>query len=122
MNPLRRFRRPRRPSWRRLAAERGEVDTSVVSDRYRHLEAELFDHRKTAASEASTELMAAEFAARFVMFLVLMYHATKRVGEEGSRCSTQLCCDGKLKKPSDNSLPNPSPTSFFVSLYLFSDG
>ena len=43
---------------------KGEVDTSVVSDRYRNLEEELFDHKKTRAS-TSTELLATEFAARF---------------------------------------------------------
>ena len=68
VSPLRHFRRPRRPSWRRLMMDRErEVDTSVVSDRYRQLEDELFDHNKTpsSSSAASMELRTAEFAARF---------------------------------------------------------
>ena len=65
--PLRRFRRPRRPSWRSQSwSWNREVDTSVVSDRYRRLEEELFDHKTGPASaSASTELLAAEFASRF---------------------------------------------------------
>ena len=45
-----------------------EVDTSEISDRYQRLEEELFDHSnrsRSSSAAASTELLTAEFAARF---------------------------------------------------------
>ena len=44
-----------------------EVDTSEISDRYQRLEEELFERNSSRSSSAaaSTELLTAEFAARF---------------------------------------------------------
>ena len=49
-----------------------EVDTSEISDRYQRLEEELFERnssRSPSSAAASTELLTAEFAARFGFYL-----------------------------------------------------